>query len=157
MTRRTLLLLAVAVLGALLCPAQDAKPNFTGKWVLDIPKSEFGVLPAPASRSDVIDHQDPKLKLTVTTKGPQGERTTELNYTTDGQENTNTVGGREIKSRARWDGKRLITEAKLEVQGNSIELKDVWELGEEGKILTLSRELKSPQGETSQKLIFNKE
>ncbi len=156
--KRTFLLLAVVfLLAGLLCPAQEARPNFTGKWVLDTAKSDFGPVPGPSSRNDVIDHQDPKLKLTVTSKGQQGELVAELNYTTDGKENTNTIRGREVKSKTRWEGKQLVTEAKMELQGNTLEIKDTWELSGDGKVLTIGRELKSPQGEASQKLIFNKE
>ncbi len=146
-------LLAVASAGF----SQDAKPNFSGKWVLDTGKSDFGALPGPNSRTDVIDHQDPKLKVNSTIKGPQGERVVERSYTTDGKENTNTQGNTEVKSKTRWEGKQLVTELKLEIQGNPVEIKDVWELGEDGKVLTMKRDLKSSQGETSQKLHFDKQ
>lgn len=157
MTRRALLACSAILLAAPFCPAQEAKPNFSGKWVLAVDKSDFGAFPGPSSRTDVIDHQEPKLKITVTTKGQQGERTYERNYTTDGKENTNSQGPMEVKSKTRWDGKLLITEAKFEIQGNPVEIKEQWELTDEGKTLVSKRDLKSSQGETTQKLVFNKE
>jgi len=159
MQRRFLLFAVVFLLGSVLCPAQEAKPNFTGKWVLDVAKSEFGGLPIPDSRTDVVDHQDPKLKVTIHTKGPasRGERVADLNYTTDGKENTNKVRDTETKSRTRWDGKRLIIEGKAEMQGDPVELKEVWELMEGGKVRLLIREVKNPDDRANQKLIFHKE
>lgn len=148
---------ALIVTAALAGSAQDAKPDFSGKWVLDTAKSDFGMLPPASAQTHVIEHKDPKLKVNTTTKGPQGETSSERNYTTDGKENTNTQGPQEIKSTTKWDGKRLVTESKREIQGNIIEIKDTWELSEDGKGLTISRDLKSPQGETSQKLIYNKD
>ena len=33
-----------------------AKPNFSGTWTLNVSKSDFGMLPGPTSRTDVIEH-----------------------------------------------------------------------------------------------------
>lgn len=154
----TLLLAAVfcLVLG-LMCLAQDAKPDFTGKWILDVAKSDFGPMPPPDSQTRLIDHKDPNLKATITQKGQQGERTYERNITTDGKENTNTFGQLGLKSKSRWDGKRLITEGKLETQNGTVEINEAQELNEDSTVLTIKNNFKSPQGEASQKLVFNKE
>jgi hypothetical protein len=53
---------------ALTAAAQD-KPNFSGKWVLDPQQSDFGDFPAPQSQVNVIDHKEPKIKLTQTIRG----------------------------------------------------------------------------------------
>ena len=157
MMRKTLLVCAAIFVATCLWAAQESKPNFSGKWELDVAKSEFGALPGPSSRTDVIDHQEPKVKITVTVKGPQGERTFERNYTTDGKENTNTQFNMEVKSKTHWEGKVLVTELKLEIQGNPLEIKEQWELSEDGKVLVIKRDLKSSQGDTSQKLVFSKQ
>ncbi len=159
MKRRFVLFATICLLASLLCPAQEAKPNFTGKWVLDVGKSEFGGLPIPNSRTDVVDHKDPSLAVSITTKGPasRGERVAELKYTTDGKENTNDVRGTETKSKTRWEGKRLIIEGKAQMDGEPVELKEVWELSEGGKVRTLVREVKNSFDRANQKLIFRKE
>jgi len=156
MKKMVLLSLAVVALAALACSADD-KPNFTGKWVLDVEKSDFGPIPAPTAQSQEVDHKDPKFKVKTTNKGAQGETTVESNRTTDGQENTNTMGGSEVKSKTVWDGKKLVTTMKRQVQGMDIDIKDVLEMGEDGKSYTITRELKTPQGDLSQKLLFKKE
>src|SRR5438876_58672 len=112
--RMLMLFVAVFALGTLVVSADDAKPDFSGKWNLDTAKSDFGPMPPSTSEVRVIDHKDPKLKVKATVVGQQGERTSESNYTTDGKENTNTNGPREIKSTTKWDGKKLVTEAKFD-------------------------------------------
>ena len=156
MKRTVLLFVAMFALAALACAADD-KPNFTGKWVLDTEKSDFGPVPAPTSQSQEIDHKDPKLKVKTVSKGQQGETTVETNRTTDGEENTNTMGQAEVKSKTVWDGKKLVTTMKRQVQGMDIDIKDIWEVAEDGKSFTITRELKTPQGDFTQKLLLKKE
>ena len=157
MKKTVLLSLAVLALAALACAADD-KPNFTGKWVLDVEKSDFGPLPPPTSQSQEIDHKDPKLKVKSTSKNAQGERTSEASYTTDGEENTNPgPQGADVKSRTKWDGKKLVTQRKLQAQGMDIEISDSQEMAEDGKSFTVERQLKTPQGDIAQKLLFKKE
>ena len=150
--KKLLLLMAALALAAL---AQD-KPNFSGDWELQVAKSEFGPLPAPESQVLVIDHKEPKLQIKATSKGPQGEQTITRNVTTDGEENTNQVGGNPWKSKSRWEEKALVTESNFELQGNKIRIKDRWTLSDDGKSFTNNRELASDMGEASQKLVFSK-
>lgn len=156
--KKTVLLFAATLVLAGLASAADDKPNFTGKWVLDTAKSDFGPAPAPAAQSQEIDHKDPKLKVKTVSKNQQGtENTAETTRTTDGAENTNTMGQAEVKSKTVWDGKKLVTTSKRQIQGMDIDIKDIQELAEDGKSFTITRELKTPQGDFTQKLHFNKE
>src|SRR5438876_12143671 len=98
----------VLAVGALLAVGQDKAPDLTGKWKLDTAKSDFGMLPPIESQTNTIDYKDPKLKIATTVKGAQGERSFESNYTTDGKENTNQQGPRDIKTTASWAGKKLV-------------------------------------------------
>ena len=140
--------------------AQDTMPSLSGTWVLDVAKSDFGPAPAPVSIVHVVEHKEPNIKITSTQKTAQGEFTNERNITTDGKENTNkmrTMGGeQEVKSTSTWKGKKLATALKLTVQGASVDIDDAWELSEDGKVLTVVRNIKSPQGEFTQKTVFNK-
>jgi hypothetical protein len=143
-------------------PAQEARPNFSGTWILDLEKSDFAQMPAPDSIVNVIDHKEPALKIATTQKGQQGEVTNERNLTTDGKENANkmrTMGGeqQEVKSTTKWVGRKLMTAFKLDVQGGVIEITDAWELSGDGKTMTVVRDLKNPQGELTQTIVFNKQ
>jgi hypothetical protein len=141
----------------LVCGQAQAKPNFSGDWKLNTSKSEFGPMPAPESRTDKIAHNDPNLKVTTTQSGPNGQGTVELKYTTDGAESTNEIRGNPMKSTSKWDGDTLIISTKGSFGGNDITFDDKWSLSGEGKVLTISRHIKAPQGELDQKLVLDKQ
>ena len=150
---KKLLLLVLAL--SLAALAQD-KPNFSGTWELQVANSEFGPLPAPESQISVIDHKEPKVQVKVTSKTAQGEQGSTRNLTTDGEENTNQVGGNTWKSRTHWEERVLVTESNFEIQGNKIRIKDRWTLSDDGKSFTNNRELASDMGEAQQRLVFAK-
>jgi hypothetical protein len=151
-------LLALVVTGLAAGAVADDKPDFSGKWKMDVAKSDFGPMPAPESQTSVIDHKDPKLKVTATVKGgPQGDRTSESNYTTDGKEVTNKQGEVEIKTVGSWDGKNLVLKSKLEFQGTPVEITETWTLAEGGKQMTIARALKTGMGDFSQTSVFTKD
>jgi hypothetical protein len=141
--------------------AQDAKPDFSGKWNLDVAKSDFGPAPPPDAIVTVIEHKEPNLKVTTTQTGQQAVVTNERNLTTDGKENVNKMramgGEQDVKSTTRWDGRKMVTALKLDFQGAAIDITDSWELSDDGKVLTVGRVVKTPQGDVPQKLVFNKQ
>src|SRR5262249_30745330 len=112
----------------------------------------------PDSRTDVIDHNDPTIKDTVTQEGgQQGSFTGVINYTTDGKENTNTLGPREVKSTLAWEGSNLVVNSKLMFNDAEIGIKNVWTLSDDGKTWTQSAHITSPMGEFDQKLVYEKQ
>lgn len=141
--------------------AQDAKPDFSGKWTLDLAKSDFGQMPPPESMVAVIEHKEPTVKITSTQKTAQGEITNERTMTTDGKENTNTLrtmmGEQPITSTSKWNGKTLVTAYKLAFQDMAIDVSESWELSADGKSLTVARDFKSQQGDFTQKSVLNKQ
>lgn len=138
--------------------AAQSKPNFSGTWVMNVAKSDFGPLPASNSRTDVIDHTDPSIKVNVSDDGAQGKQDYTLNLTTDGKEATNTVGGgMETKSTAKWEGANLIVGTKLSFQGTDVTIRAVWALSADGKTLTETAHLVAGAlGETDQTFVFEK-
>jgi hypothetical protein len=67
-------LAALIVLCTVICPphralAQGKRPDFSGSWVLDKEKSDFRGTPAPKNMTEVIEHHEPKIVITTTTKG----------------------------------------------------------------------------------------
>jgi hypothetical protein len=141
---------------------QDATPNFTGKWSLDIAKSDFGPMPPPESVVHVIDHKEPTIKMVTTQKSAQGEATNERVLTTDGKENVNKMrmgspDPQDVKSTTKWNGKTLGTSYKLDIQGTPIDVNDTWKLSDDGKVLTIVREFKSQQGDFVATTVYNKQ
>ena len=161
MKRHVLSLTVLLLILAASAAAQDAKPDFSGKWVLDAAKSDFGPTPPPEYVTHVIEHKEPNIKVVTSQKSIQGETTNERNLTTDGKDNTNKMrlmgGEQEVKSSSRWDGGKLATTMKLDVQGATVELNDTWELSGRGEVLTIVRAVKTPQGDFTVKTVFNKQ
>jgi hypothetical protein len=135
----------------------QTRPNLSGTWKVNISKSEFGHGPAPEARTDIIVHQEPNLKDTITQSNSQGEITYDMNYSTDGKETTNTIRKNEFKSIAHWEGDQLAIESKGSMGGAATTLKDHWSLSADGKTLTLQRHAARTIGSTEQKIVFEKQ
>lgn len=155
MPRRILTALFIAALFNIAAFAQ--KPNFSGSWKLNVAKSDFGPLPAPESRTDVIEHSDPNLKDAVVAQSAQGKQEFTANYSTDGKEVSNKLGPREVKSTATWEGNNLVMNSKTSFNDNEITVKSTWTLSEDGKTLTQNVHFTSPMGEADQKLVYEKQ
>jgi hypothetical protein len=159
--RKTLSAVCLMLLLAVSTKAQDAKPNFSGTWNLDVAKSDFAGAPAPDSIVYVIEHKDPTLKITSTQKSQQGELTNTRTLTTDGKESMNKMrtmaGEQDVKSMTTWSGNKLANAFKLDIQGVAIDVSETWELSDGGKVLSVGRDLKTPQGPFHQVYVFNKQ
>jgi hypothetical protein len=133
------------------------KPNFSGDWVMDASKSEFGPMPPPDSMTRKIEHNDPAITVTQSsTGGPQGDQTTTSKYTTDGKESVNQMAGNDVKSTAKWDGNALVIASKLEMQGNEVALTSKWSLSDDGKVLTDVWHISTGQGDFDITYVLNK-
>lgn len=152
MKRACVLILALAL------PAlgQDAKPNYSGVWELDIAKSDMAGVTPPRNLTYNIDHQEPRLKLTVVFISAQGADTSEKNLTTDGQENTNAGAARVEKSRTHWDASDLVTEAHSEAGDSKVERTERWRLSRDGKTLEDEMTLHVSDGDHALHLVFHK-
>ena len=157
---RTRVSVAFAMLLLAVSAIAQGLPNFSGTWTLDPAKSDFGPMPAPESIVMVIDHKDPALKVNVAQKTQMGDVTNDSTYTTDGKNNVNKMrspaGDQDVTSTTKWAGKSLATSRTIEAQGMSIGIDETWELSADGKILTISRQLKTPQGDFSTTIALNK-
>jgi len=134
-----------------------AAPNFSGDWKLDAARSQYGAFPAPAAMTRKVQHTDPALAMSTTQKGPQGEVTTELKYSTDGKPVVNKLASGDASGAAHWDGDRLVIESAREVQGGQATQKETWTLGDGGKTLTIQTHITVPQGQFDVKQVFAKQ
>ncbi len=132
-------------------------PDWSGTWKLDTSKSDFGQFPGPDAQTDVWTHKDPKINIKSAVKGgPQGDRNVELNYTTDGSESTNKMGPMDVKTKAKWEGKKLVMHSTADMQGNAITIDATYEVSEDGKTMTVTRNIDSPMGAMTQKMLYTK-
>lgn len=132
-------------------------PNFSGVWKLIVAKSDFGVLPAPESRVDTIEHSEPALKLSRNENGPEGKRDYTLNMTTDGKAVVNSLGGNDATITSVWEGGTLVSTFKLKFQDQDVTIKRSSMLSDDGKTLTANSHLVSAMGELDQKEIYEKQ
>ena len=151
MTRKfvfLVVLLAVALAVPSICQAQ--KPDFSGKWIQDMEKSD----PAPAGRGGGAANPQ-TITITMTAAEFTMERTTgqgvqKTVYKLDGSESSNAGRGGDIKSKTVWDGNKLVTKYQRVMGENTIDVTETRSLAD--GLLTV--ETKS--GENTRKLVFKK-
>jgi hypothetical protein len=150
-------LLAIAFAVPAVSAAQQV-PNLSGTWVLQADKSDFGMIPAPQSRTDVIEHLEPKLtiKRTVVTAGA-GESVLNLVYAVDGKPHKNMAGPSELTSTLSWEGRTLVTVSTLETGQGQATITDRLTLSEDGKTLTQARTLSMQGQEAKQTMVMVKQ
>lgn len=144
------ILLALCLLAC--APVADGKkegkphPDFSGTWRLDRAKSDYGLFSErPLARADstlVVEHKEPELKIRRTLSLNGQDEVKEFFYYTDGRGETNqaTLGVGEVKSKTRWEGGRVVSEAHITRRGQSgpydLEVTQKWQVSGDGNTLT---------------------
>ena len=148
---------AFLVLGLALSGYAQNKTNFAGTWKLNTAKSDFGMLPPPQSRTDVIEQSEGTIKDAVSSVGDQGPMTYAMTIKTDGSETSAAIMGRDVKTTAAWSGPALAVTSKLDFDGNDVVIKSNWTLSDDGNTLTETAHITSPMGEMDTKYVFEKQ
>jgi hypothetical protein len=144
-------LLVVLAAGA---GAQGA-PNLSGTWVLQADKSDFGMMPGPTSRTDVIDHQEPKLTIRRTVVTSDGQQNvTDFACAVDGRTCENVAGPLTLKSVLRWDGRTLVMATTTPTPQGEVAITDRYSLSEDGQTLTQARTLAMGTEQTTQTMVL---
>jgi hypothetical protein len=150
----TLTAIALAMPAGLV--AQD-KPNFSGTWVLQTDKSDYGMMPAPMSRTDIIDHQEPKITIKRTAATAEGENKLDLVYAVDGKPWKNQAGPQEVSSTLHWEGQELVVVSEVDTPQGLATLTDRWSLSADGKTLTQARTISIQGQELKQTMVLAKQ
>jgi hypothetical protein len=161
MTRRCVLFALLAFVLAVPAMAIAQTPNFSGKWIQDMEKSD----PAPQGMGGRGPAGPQTYTITQTATEVTIERETPNGvmksvYKLDGSESVNPGGrGGEVKSKTTWDGAKLVTKGvqTMNMQGNevTIESTEVRSLEADGT-MTVVTTRKTPNGENTRKLVFKK-
>jgi hypothetical protein len=147
------LLLAVAV-----APLEaQSPPNLSGTWVLQVAESDFGMLPAPERRTDIITHEEPRLVVQRMTMAQGQETSLALTYAVDGEPHENDAGGAVVVSRLNWDGSVLVMISTVSSPQGEVMLTDRYTLSPDGQILTQARVLQVQGQEFSQRMVLKKQ
>lgn len=139
-----------AMLAALAGSAAAA--DFSGSWMLNATKSQFGQFPAPEVMLRNVKQDGGQIVMSTYQKGAQGEVRSELRYTTDGRSATNGAS----TGTARIEGQTLVIESAREAQGAKLTQRDVWSLSADGKTLTVESRIQLPNGTFEVKQVFEK-
>ena len=147
------LLLAVAA-----APLEaQSPPNLSGTWILQVAESDFGQLPAPERRTDIITHDEPRLVVQRMTMAQGQETSLELTYAVDGAPHRNDAGGAVAVSRLSWDGSTLVIISTVSSPQGEVILTDRYSLGDDGQTLTQARTLQAQGQEFAQRMVLKKQ
>ena len=101
----------VAPLWALVAPlwAQEKRPDFSGRWSINVSKSDYGRMAKPKTYVETIAQKDAVMTVNTTAEDQRGESTMFLKLTTDDRECVNEINGNEFRSKSHWEGDKLVT------------------------------------------------
>lgn len=161
-----LLTSVVFLLSASVVNAQKGKVNFSGKWALNVEKSDLGETSGgrrggmPASKMNV-EQKGNKLMVEAVRKNREGvDESTVSNYTLDGKECKNEGNNLVSVSTANWsdEGKTLTIASDVTVSrgGQEFTFKstEIWSLAE--GILTVKTTRVTQRGERVTTAVYNK-
>ena len=131
------------------------KPNFSGDWKINQTKSNFGGVPAPDTFTRKIVHAEPSIAIDEEQATPIGLQQSQRKMTTDGKDSFFSVSGADVKANAKWDGSTLVVVTNVEVA--SIVYNDRMSLSPDGKTLTSTVRLDTPQGSVDVVVVFEKQ
>lgn len=151
MKRFLLMFAALATLATWSASPQTTKPNFSGRWEMDREKSHFYIFPewAPSKVTQIIDHQEPKLKITTQVVSRQGAREEHVaEFTTDGKESISEMNAMQTRSKVHWQERTLVQQWKQKQKtGNWVDGTTTYKFSEDGKNLICEERIKFFWGE----------
>lgn len=151
-----ILLTTVITLGLLAAgrTPTDSKPDITGTWELNVPKSNFGKMPAPVRMSLKAARQGAALHAVQTTYDASGgPDAVEGDWYLDGRERPLGSDGKMV-SMSKWEGNTLVSERKSK-DGSYDEMIRLT-LSSDGKTATERIQLKSPNGNNSSTMVWER-
>jgi hypothetical protein len=158
MTRKFVFIALLAVVLAVPSLAFAQAPNFSGKWIQDMEKSDPPMGGRGPAGPQNLTITQTATELAIERETPNGAMKTV--YKLDGTESVN-VGGRggEVKSKSAWEGSKLVTKSSqtMNMQGTeaTIESTETRSLEADGT-MTVVTVRKAPNGETTRKVVFKK-
>jgi hypothetical protein len=155
MTRRFVLFAVVCAI-ALAMPglaSAQAKPDFSGKWIQDMEKSDQpqggGGGRGPAGPQQVTITQT---ATEITLERTMGQNTVKTVYKLDGSESVNAMGrGGDVKSKTTWDGSKLVTKYQQTRGENTVDVTETRSLEADGTL-----KLVTQSGQNTRTVVFKK-
>jgi hypothetical protein len=157
------LLLIIPLLTSSTLP-MGKKANFSGTWILNETKSDFGEYGRMmASEKIVIMHKGKKLTMERHATSPEGESYTYTeNYTLDGKECVNSPAPEFKKTSTAGiseDKKGLVINSTLELSFEEMEMKiltvENFSLQEDGKVMVIKSTASTDYGDMAVSLVYD--
>ena len=137
-----------------LSPLAAQKPDFSGTWVMQADKSDFGMLPAPSARTDVIEHKGPSLVIKRTITAGGGENVVNLTLGIDGKTYKNPTPQGELTSTLAWEGNELVITNQVDTPQGAATIVDRLSISADGKTLTQKRNISISGQEIPQTIVL---
>lgn len=155
MTRRFVFVAVLAAALAVPALAGAQAPNFSGKWIQDMEKSDpMGGGRGPAGPQTITITQT-ATEITLERETPNGVMKTV--YKLDGSPSTNAGGrGGDITSKTSWEGSKLVTKYTRTMGENSVEVVETRSLEADGTLLLVTAMKGGPMGDVTRKTVFKK-
>ena len=156
--KRSLAAAALVVCSAA-ASAQPKAPDFSGQWELNVGKSDFGQMAqmAPTKATLTVTQSGSAIKLVQAVSTPMGDQNNTQEFALDGQDHTVPgMDGQPATAAAKVDGEAVVMNTKMSRQGADITMISRWSLSPDGKTLTVARDIASPMGAMTMKLVYDK-
>jgi len=156
MTRKCVFIALLAVVLAVPSLAFAQAPNFSGKWIQDMEKSDppMGGGRGPAGPQNLTITQT-ATEFTIERETPNG--VTKTVYKLDGSESVNAGGrGGEVKSKSAWDGSKLVTKYSRTMGEVTVDVTETRSLEADGTLTVVAVTKGGPQGDMTRKVVFKK-
>jgi len=129
--------IAAAILLALAASVHaQAKPDFSGEWVLNRDACTLSPGAAAVQSGRVnIEHRDPAFRYRATLVSPTGPVQYEFELQSDGQEVASVLRGMKTESSLRWDGPALALTSNIARPAGDMNISFRYELLDAGRRL----------------------
>jgi hypothetical protein len=155
MTRRFVFVALLAFVVALPALAIAQTPNFSGKWIQDMEKSDPPMGGRGPAGPQSLTITQTAADITIERETPNGVMKTV--YKLDGSESVNAGGrGGEIKSKSAWEGGKLVTKYSRTMGETTVDVTETRSLEADGTMTVVTATKGGPQGDMTRKLVFKK-
>ncbi len=147
--RRALFISLTGTLVLTFASAQNPT-NFSGVWKMDDSRSESAHQATPIGPVSLKISQTPGEFVIATRRSEADSSVVTTETLTCKLDGTDFINGGDsevkIKSKAHWDGPKLVVETAREINGSTVTTHQVFELDREGKELTVQKTLTVQHG-----------
>jgi hypothetical protein len=150
MRQITCFLILLLVLGPAAMEAADGGSNLSGTWKMDPSRSESAHQAVPMGSMVLVIKQTPaeiSIETRTTADAQTPAQSEVLVYKLNGSETKNALKNQEpVKTKAHWDGRKLITETERSVHEASVTTRYIHSLSANGKELKVEKTLTVQHG-----------